>query len=905
MQLSRREHSFVPHPLALIFAAFASGISGAHFFTLKPSLWYLPATAAALLSLLFLLKRSNGWATIALLFATLFSGATLAAIEDHSPPSNQIKRLIEEGAIPAGEMVELTGVLDRSVEHTPDSFYLTLRVERLSLKSNECEVSGVVQLLAPVRDDKVNAAYEALQLRYGARLRVATTLQRADNYRNPGVSSLTEFLDRKGYDATGKVKSPAFIERLGDERVLLPLQWLYQWRHTLEREIRAHFSAETAGVLAAALLGNRYYLSRSISERFREGGTFHVLVISGLHISFIGGFVLLIARRFTKRRWLQFVSSAVILWGYTLAVGAESSVVRSALMFSLVALAPVLARSANSLNALGGAGLFLLVWNPRDLFDPSFQLTFLSVLAIVVIAVPLLRKLTMIGAWKPSMQTPYPPNCSGWLRRACEAFYWSEKQWRSEMANANFSYRLFKTPLGERLERYHLQKALRYAAAALIVSTSVQLTLLPLLILYFHRLSLSSLLLNIFVSGLMAALGVVALMALALAQISTLMAVPLIELANLLNWMMVHSVDVFDALGVHSLRLPEYAGWAGAIYAAYYVPLLWLVWRLARWHPLGPPIVRGRRSGGVTKAAAVLQVLFVGLLVSHPLSARQSDGRLRIDFLDVGQGDAALVTMPDGTTLLIDAGGRPSFGTVNAKTTFVAGELFERDARSIGEAVVSEYLWRRGLDKVDYILATHADADHIDGLNDVARNFRVRAALVARRPSSDREYLRFADSLRRWNIPLSVIGAGDVLQFGAATATIIWPRLTDSSVPPSRNNDSIVLRLQFGERTILMTGDIEREAESAIVGAVHDLRTDVIKVPHHGSKTSSTQELVNATQPRFAVISVGQMSMFGHPRPEVVERWNAAGAQVMTTGKKGTITISTDGKDLRVETFIQ
>jgi len=122
--------------------------------------------------------------------------------------------------------------------------------------------------------------------RHGARVRVVTTLDRDEKFRNSGVLPLTEYLERKGYDATGVVKSPLLIERLDEERVFLPLAWLYEWRQHLEAEFATTFSAETAGVLEAALLGNRFNISRDAAERFRAGGTFHVLVISGLQIAF-------------------------------------------------------------------------------------------------------------------------------------------------------------------------------------------------------------------------------------------------------------------------------------------------------------------------------------------------------------------------------------------------------------------------------------------------------------------------------------------------------------------------------------------------------------------------------------------------------------------------------------------
>ena len=918
MRVAAHHNSFSPHPLALLSAALAAGISIGYFFAI-PLAALLVCAAITSVHATWAVPEKKGSASLlvmsSVLLLTLIAGTTLATLERQSTRANQIKRLLEAGVIAAGDPVEITGVLEQSPEIAPGSFYLTIRVEKLRFRNSERSASGVVELLAPVRDRALQAEYEALELRYGARLRVMTSLERSDNYRNPGVSSFTEFLERKGYDATGVIKSPLLVERLDDKRVFLPLAWLYQWRQEFESEIEKHFSAETAGVLDAALLGNRYHLSHEAAERFREGGTFHVLVISGLHISFIGGLVLLIARRVTKKRFLQFALSAIVLWSYAIAVGAESSVVRAALMFTLVALAPVVSRRASSLNALGGAVLLLLVWRPRELFDPSFQLTFLSVLAIVVLAAPLLGKLSLIGAWQPTREAPYPPACADWLRRACEALYWSNRKWRAEMENSNYSYRLFKSSLAERLERHHLQYFLRYAASAVIVSASVQIVLLPLLILYFHRLSLASIVLNIFVGALMALLGVVALAALVLVHINPMFGAPLIAFADTVNWLMVHSVDGFPRLVGASLRLPEYTGWPAAIYVLYYVPLVVLVLALASWNPLASTFAFETQPGRkATAFAAGLQLVLLLVLVCTPLSARHSDGRLRVDFLDVGQGDSALVTMPDGTTVLIDGGGRPSFRSRKANSEHDPGPsaaydesegTFERDTRSIGEAVVSEYLWWRGLDRVDYILATHADADHMDGLNDVARNFKVRAALVARTPGDDPEYARFAGILSEKNIPLSVIGAGDVLHFGGVTAIVYWPLPGADPDAPSRNNDSIVLRLRFGERSILMTGDVEKEGEAAILASKSDLRADVVKVPHHGSKTSSTDGFVGATSPALAVISVGLTSMFGHPTREVVDRWRANGAQVMTTGKRGTITVSTDGRDLLIGTFIQ
>src|SRR6185369_7564421 len=240
------------------------------------------------------------------------------------------------------------------------------------------------------------------------------------------------------------------------------------------------------------------------SERFREGGTFHVLVISGLHISFIGGIVFLLMRRLTRRTLLQFLLPAVIVWAYSVAVGTDASVVRAALMFTFAGFGTIVFRHPNSLNALGASALVLLIHSPKEIFDPSFQLTFLSVLAIVVVAWPLLLKLSAIGAWYPSRSNPYPPVCSRVLKTICEILFWREQKWQQELARSTHHYRLFKTDAAIWLERYHVQPVLRYTFGAVVVSVCVQVMLLPLMIVYFHRLSLSSLVLNIVVSVLLA-----------------------------------------------------------------------------------------------------------------------------------------------------------------------------------------------------------------------------------------------------------------------------------------------------------------------------------------------------------------------------------------------------------------
>ncbi|MGZ5484105.1 MAG: ComEC/Rec2 family competence protein, partial [Pyrinomonadaceae bacterium] len=757
---------FTSSPLLILAVSISAGIFAASHSPLSRSALMFSVSVGLTLSALTVVFRSRmklRAASLCLVAAFFCTGIVLVQSSDRPPAANRISMMYDQGAIGPGDPVEVVGVVIGEPEPAPHSFYLTMRVERVAIKGSERDASGTVLLLAQASTEKLKQEYDALALHHGARLRVMTKLYREDNFRNPGVSQFTEYLERKGYDATGTIKSPLLVERMDDERVFLPLAWVYSWRARLQKEFTQRFSAETAGVLNAALLGNPHNISARTAERFRAGGTFHILVISGLQIAFIAGVAILLVRRITQQKLLQFLMAALFLWAYSIAVGAEASVTRAALMFTLAAFAPVVSRRANSLNTVAGAGLLLLVLNPLDLFNPSFQLTFLSVVAIVCITLPLLDNMRRVGTWRPTMVTPYPPRCSAWLRTVSEALFWSERAWRAEMAASNIKYRLFKTPIAAKLERWRIQKILRYALSAIVISASVQVVLLPLMIVYFHRVSIASLLLNIFVGVLMAVLALSALVAVLVAQVSPMLGGLLVVFAEKTNWLMTHSVDPLSVVGLASMRLPHYSGLAAGTYAVYFVLLAALVGSMSKWNPLRSHAASTGFNRRMVGTAAIGFAVTLLVVVVHPFSAAPPDRRLRVEFLDVGQGDSALLTTPDGTTILIDGGGEPNLTWANNDRE--DGEpTFERDTRSIGERVVSQYLWSRGLDRIDYLIATHADADHIDGLNDIARNFKVRGAIVARAPANDSEFAKFAQTLNNARVPLEIVGAGDVIQ---------------------------------------------------------------------------------------------------------------------------------------------
>lgn len=196
------------------------------------------------------------------------------------------------------------------------------------------------------------------------------------------------------------------------------------------------------------------------------------------------------------------------------------------------------------------------------------------------------------------------------------------------------------------------------------------------------------------------------------------------------------------------------------------------------------------------------------------------------------------------------------------------------------------------------IVATHADTDHIQGLSDIVRNFYVGHVYLGR-VDDDPELKPLLAELERFGVGRSIVRSGESIEVDGVRIDVLNP--FDGSV--SANNRSVVLKFTFGDNSFLFTGDIEAQAEAILLQAGSDLKADVIKVPHHGSRSSSTEGFVRAVRPQIAVISVGRRSIFGHPHGEVVERWRSGGAEVITTGERGTITVVADGREISVRRF--
>jgi competence protein ComEC len=254
--------------------------------------------------------------------------------------------------------------------------------------------------------------------------------------------------------------------------------------------------------------------------------------------------------------------------------------------------------------------------------------------------------------------------------------------------------------------------------------------------------------------------------------------------------------------------------------------------------------------------------------------------------MDVGQGDAVLVTLPNGRTLLVDSGGVSRSGEFD-----------------IGDRVIGPALRARGLARLDYLAVTHGDPDHIGGAASLVRDFAPSEVWDGVFVNGHEPTAALKAVAARHRTGWRSLQQGDRVELGGVELRVHHPPVPDWERQRVRNDDSLVLELRYGQVSLLLTGDIGRDVERALLPRLDLLPFVVLKSPHHGSGTSSSPEFIDAITPRVVLISCGRGNPYGHPLPSVLDRYRAAGATVLRTDRDGQIEVITDGNTLEIETF--
>jgi competence protein ComEC len=682
-------------------------------------------------------------------------------------------------------------------------------------------------------------------LHKGDELRALVRLHRPEPQRNPGGRDLRKELAARGIALTGTLDPQGQILLSRGPPIF---RWLDELRDRFSQRCQElGTTPQRAAVISALGVGDRAGLDLETDEELTDSGLVHLLSSAGLHLAIAA----LLAERllrflflrlpWTRRRrasGLAAVCALPFVVAQVLLLGAPWPAIRAGFAACVALSAPLLSRRFDSLTGLLFGLALCGLWDPASLAGMPLALSFAGVLGLILLA-PRLREWVPIASPPPGTTLRAHP----WLVA------------REEIL------RLFCAS----------------AAAALCTA--------PLMAAAFHRISLISAFAN--------ALGIwpgllalpIASIAAPLQAISPALALPLIWAADLLAGALLGCSQFFASVPFAAVDLPAPSLLTSALWT---LALLLLAGFPA---PLSHRAHALRERPGTLVLRASIPLLLIALFAGARSAIARAQGHLEATFLSVGQGDSAIVRFPDGSTMLIDGG-----GDLRDLPVPVGASRLDPGTRDVLPALAE-----LGISHLDLVVLSHPHPDHAGGLFAVLRTLRVDELWVTGEPGPGDIGGKISRAARARGVQVREPKPGDIWERGGARVEVLAPAPA-WDIARSTNDNSLVLRVVHGEVALLFAGDVEALAEAQLAQSGKQLRAQLLKAGHHGSRTSSTDAFLRAVAPGSVVLSMGAQNRFGFPHPEVVARIEALGARTFRTDQ-GAVIAESDGKTLRVHSF--
>jgi competence protein ComEC len=868
-------------------------------------------------------------------------GCMLALAQRDGYSKTDMRHFIRTGSVSYDDPSQFEGCVTRDSNVQGDQIASTVDLHAIRNKFGKwtpCRGKTIIRWPANSAEDGGNP--EDL-LRQGDRVRGSAAFRPPRNYQNPNSLDRIALLERRGIFLLGRVKSARLLEVIpGDcsnpwvEAAVAVRQRIQRNLSSLIRENKQ----KEAAILASVVVGDYSDLDDITRESFQNSGTYHALVVSGLHVALLA-WALLSGFRLLRipMEYGRLLSASGILF-YTCIVGFQASISRCLWMFVLYLTGQMLFRKAKPTNLLLACASSLLIVCPNWLFDVGFQLSFLSIMAISLMAVPLIEchcrpLLSPLSNCGDQTQLFLDPG--SWhklgrrLRLRCElwAETWADRgellrhaidtrsatgtfeaggirEMRCGPLAVNFAHPVLL--FGNSVKRIAgrttswasrglpilarlLGKAGFEIGSMAIVSLCVQLWLEMLLAYHYNRLSWVAPLANLFVvplSSLTLAAGLFSALTAGIPLMSQLA----LEMAGRFAFLLLYAAQRMSSLPGAWQRCPTpNLAW---VIAGILILAGWRFFGLKRlWIPISFVILSLACLSIGFNPGNCLITFVVNRIAPYREKGDAASDLLKLTFLDVGEGDAIVIEFPNRRIWVLDSGGIRN-------STVLEGGISPFD---VGEAVVSRYLWRKWVTRLDRLLLSHPDQDHAGGMTALLRNFHVSQFSYSGGEGDAflQEILATAENA---GVTIRRLSRSDRLDEGEVEVEILNPG-TDTVVR-SRNEDSMVLLLKYRRFSVLLTGDLEKSGEAELLSRMEDIHGSLLKVAHHGSRFATSDPFLERVAPGWGIVSAGRNNPFGHPSPLVLLRLLRRGVRPFLTLDQGAISITTNGRHYRISSHV-
>lgn len=566
----------------------------------------------------------------------------------------------------------------------------------------------------------------------------------------------------------------------------------------VENRFNKGLTKRNGSLIKSIILGKNRYLEEEDIETFRDLGLAHILAVSGLHIGILAGFFNLTFRKLGLGKELNVFLTLLILWGYALAIGALSSVLRANIMFSFLLISKVIHEPYDSINTLGLAAFILLIYNPLYIFSLGFQLSFLAT--------------------------------------------------------------FFLLYLGRRL-----RSLFSYSVSGIL---AVQIGLLPLQAYYFNKLPLLSFVANLLVVPIFSFTLMLSFLLLIFpSRLNYIIKAMGIIIDILLN-LQFKFMEILYNFPILNIKIFS----PNVLLIFFYYILVLIIFRVIRIDRINKKIIK-----------SLTIYLLIIILINTVLIF--NDKSIQVHFIDVGQGDSILIRSQRGN-YLVDTGG----------TTF--GKSY------VGKNILIPYLHKKGIFRLRGVFISHFHGDHCEALLNLMDHVKIDKIYIGYKRPGNIYYDKILEKAWAKEIPIILLYMGDKVILDKNTSfTVLGPGEELLSKNLDDNDLSLVLMLNYFNRRILFTGDIEQIGERHLIKYVGEV--DFLKVPHHGSNTSSSEKLLEKLRPKGAFVSLGRYNTFGHPHKDVVNRYKNKGIPLYRTDELGLINLVLNKEDYKITPYLQ
>ena len=729
---------------------------------------------------------------------------------------NRYKNLYPE------ENINVEGIIVSNQEEREYKNRYKLKV----LTVNDSDTYKSTQIYIEVKKD--------IKFQYGDKVVLQGEFLKGSEQRNTGGFDYQLYLKSINIYGTLKVEN---YQKISSDNVNGIDKSIHAIKIAVSENIEKILEEREGQIVKGLILGDTTDLEEELKEKFQIANISHVLAVSGMHIIYIIIGIEIVFKKWLGKRDVKYVIMIGLLF-YMSITGFTSSIVRAGIMGMMNLIAFLVYRKNDIWTSIAISLGIILIQNPYAITGVGLQLSYLGTMGIIL-------------------------------------FHKNVKQY---FDNLKFIKNNIQIKRNKRIF-----KIIENLKDILSVTLSAQLMILPIMLYHFNIIGIYFIITNILVSVIIGPIMFLSIVFVFSSfihlQISQIICVflslgieGLIQISNLSNlpfskiyvptpnifFIIMYYIVIFVGNQLYVIYTSKYLNKTKIRVKNLIALMKYKLYEKKRifiknyWKG-------GQRKLRQSKKFLITTIIFVVIFIITFITNTKFLSNLEIHFLDVGQGDSCFIITPNKKTILIDGGGSTS-------NTF-----------DVGKDTVIPYLLDKGYTKVDYIFISHFDQDHVGGILSVLEELSVGQVFISKQEEKSENYEEFLKIVEKKNLKVQEVKAGDKITIGNIAFNILWP--IEKQIEENQlNNNAMVMKLQYKNFSMLFTGDIEEVAEKKILDTYKNhldmLKATILKVAHHGSKRSSTEEFLKAVNSKVAIIGVGENNMFGHPSDVVLERLN-------------------------------